>query len=106
MATIKMKYSEYKNNWYKCKTASETYDAETKTIDVIIPDMIWELYNTIPMSEIDEYRKELIKQGAPEFANTFSIVECFADDMRGAVKDDFAPEYGEWVEKAFEIING
>ena len=33
-----MKYSQFKNHYSDCKTVSNSYDASTKTIEVIVPE--------------------------------------------------------------------
>ena len=34
----RMKYSQFKNHYSDCKTVQNSYDASTKTIEVIIPE--------------------------------------------------------------------
>lgn len=38
MEVIRMKYSRYKKSYSDCETIHGTYDKETKTIGVVIPD--------------------------------------------------------------------
>ena len=105
---VTMKYSEYKDNWSKCKTVSGSYNAAEKTIAVMIPDEIYELGQVIPAGEIDSYRAELIASGSPEFADTYHILGLYADDFRGASLSDFdcaTAEESAWIAKALQIVN-
>lgn len=105
---VTMKYSEYKDNWSKCKTVSGSYNAADKTIVVMIPDEIYELSQIIPAAEIESYRAELIASGSPEFADTYHIVGLYADDFRGASLSDFdcaTAEESVWIAKALQIVN-
>ncbi len=105
---VTMKYSEYKDNWSKCKTVSGSYNAADKTIVVMVPDEIYELSQVIPAAEIESYRAELIASGSPEFADTYHIVGLYADDFRGASLSDFdcaTAEESAWIAKSLQIVN-
>lgn len=105
---VTMKYSEYKDNWSKCKTVSGSYNAADKTIVAIVPDEIYELGQIIPAEEVESYRAELIASGSPEFADTYHIVGLYADDFRGASLSDFdcaTAEESAWIAKALQIVN-
>lgn len=105
---VTMKYSEYKDNWSKCKTVSGSYNAADKTIVAIVPDEICELSQVIPAEEVESYRAELIASGSPEFADTYHILGLYADDFRGASLSDFdcaTAEESAWIAKALQIVN-
>lgn len=106
--TVAMKYSEYKENWSKCKTVKDSYNAADKTIAVMVPDEIYELSQVIPADEIESYRAELVASGSPEFADTYHILGLYADDFRGASLSDFdcaTSEESAWIAKALQIVN-
>lgn len=105
---ITMKYGEYKNNWDHCKTVKGSYNAEDKTIVVIVPDVIHAMSEIIPAAEIESYRAELVASGHPQFADTYHICEIYADEFRGASIDEFdcSAEDAEWMKKAIKIVNG
>ena len=106
--TVTMQYSEYKDNWSKCRTVKDSYNAADKTIAVMVPDEIYDLGQIIPAEEIESYRAELIASGSPEFADTYHIVSLYADDFRGATIADFdcaTAEESAWIAKALQIVN-
>ena len=106
--TVAMKYSEYKENWSKCKTVKDSYNAADKTIAVMVPDEIYELSQVIPAEEIESYRAELVASGSPEFADTYHIISLYADDFRGATIAEFdcaTAEESAWIAKALQIVN-
>lgn len=102
MAVVKMKYAEYSNEWNRCKKVKGSYNHEDKTVEVQIPDYILQLKDVIPANEIETYRNALIENGDWEFANTFKILELFAEDLHDADISDFENQ-SEWVAKAIEI---
>lgn len=102
MAVVKMSYSEYKNEWDHCKTVRDSYNREDKTVDVKIPDYILQLKDVIPSDQIESYRSYLIEIDHREFANTFKILEMFAEDLHGTKVSDWEMQ-DEWVEKAIDI---
>lgn len=105
---VTMKYSEYKDNWSKCKTVSGSYNAADKTIAVMVPDEIYDLSQVIPAEEVESYRAELIASGSPEFSDTYHIVSLYVDDFRGASLGDFdcaTAEESAWIAKALQIVN-
>lgn len=103
-----MAYREYKKEWDNRKTVKGSYNAETKTVTVIIPESLWDLSQIIPASEIEAFRAELIASGNSEFADLSHITELYANDLHGASVDEF--DYPEeekhgWIAKAIEAAN-
>lgn len=100
MKMITMKYGEYKDNFFSCKTVKDSYNAETKTIEVMIPDGLADLMEIIPASEMESYRAELIESGCSEYANTYKMLELYAQDLN---QMEYDPEQDEeWVEEAIK----
>ena len=104
---ITMKYAEYKDNWFKCKTVEDSYNAADKTITVIIPDEIYAMSKLIPAAEIESYRAELIAAGTTEFADTYHIIGIYMDEFRGASIDEFdcSEEDAKWISAALALAN-
>lgn len=101
---IEMKYSQYKNEWFKCKTVKGSYNAETKTIVVNVPEVCWKLHEIIPTETVEAQRKALIDGGTPEYADTLRIMEIFADDVRHMTADEMAACDVEWAKKAINVV--
>ncbi len=38
MATIRMKYRDYKNHYNDCETVCDSYNKQDKTIEVVVPE--------------------------------------------------------------------
>lgn len=101
---IEMKYSQYKNEWFKCKTVKGSYNGETKTIVVNVPEVCWKLHEIIPVEDVEAFRKTLIETGAPEYADTLRIMEIYADDIRHMTADEMAACDVDWAKKAIEVV--
>ena len=101
---IEMKYIQYKNEWFKCKTVKGSYNAETKTIVVNVPEVCWKLHEIIPAETVEAQRKALIDGGTPEYADTLRIMEIFADDVRHMTADEMAACDVDWAKKAINVV--
>lgn len=104
MEQVEMKYSQYKNEWFKCKTVKGSYNGETKTIVVNVPSVCWKLHEIIPAETVEAQRKALIDGGTPEFANTLSIMEIFEMDIRHMSDEEIAACDVDWAKKAIKVV--
>ena len=104
MEQIEMKYSQYKNEWFKCKTVKGSYNGETKTIVVNVPTVCWKLHEIIPAEQVEAQRKALVDGGTPEYADTLRIMELFESDIRHMSDEEIAACDVDWAKKAIEVV--
>ena len=91
----RMLYKEYKANWPTCETVPDTYDAETKTVDVVIRkrDRAWhDAWEVIPAEKRND--KDFAQSWKWNFDTLLKQVPLTAPEG--------APE---WIVKVAEIIN-
>lgn len=91
----RMLYKDYKNEWKECRTVPDTYDAETKTIEVCI-------------SKLDRAWHDTLEELPPEVKNDEKFMHDWKLHFRSLVThrpviaEDAAPE---WAVKVAEIVN-
>lgn len=106
---VTMPYREFSDNWRRCKTVKGSYSPSQKTIDVCIPEYLYDLWQVIPTWNIEDYRQTLIDSGHPELATTQRVLEIFADSMRGKTMGDCtatSEDDVKWIKRALDIANG
>ena len=91
----RMLYKDYKNDWATCKTVPDTYDAEAKTIDVVISkrDRVWHDIQAVFPAE---------KKNDKSFLRRWkNRLDMLVSNVPLEIPED-APEWGARI---FEIIN-
>lgn len=95
-ATIeRMLYKDYKNEWPTCKTVPDSYDAETKTVDVVI-------------SKRDRAWHDIQAEFPAEKKNDkffLSWWEIYLDTLVTNVPLEVQEDAPEWGARICEIIN-
>lgn len=96
---IRIKYSQFKNEYYGADSIRDTYDAATKTIEVAISPVTKKLMQDMPESELKEF------MSAYPGASKYQAMTNGANMILDQVRSGEAPLASDpkWYKEAYKI---